>query len=202
MFMYSTKTEKNNYGVVAGAVKSCKPFDKDGKSGVLIVFEDKTAGEVLIFFKDAEKTNFTNRFAKAGVKEGSKIACYVGAPNEKDGKTSYTGFDFSYAGKVFTLKGEDGAKNIFFGNIGEPREGSAGQIIVGGAVNAYDASSKEKTTEWINFSFWNNDGGAQNATNAKKILKKGDTVAFVYDEPTEFNDAKYAKVLRFTKIFD
>lgn len=203
--MFETKI--GNYGVIAGKVTFVKPYNKEGKSGVSVTFKEKDK-ETVIFFKDTEKTNFTSRFEKAGVKAGSKIACYVGAPNEKDGKISYTGFDFSYAGKLFTLKSEDGsATTVFFGNIGEVPEATEedNRIVIGGAVNAFEDG--QKVTKWINFTFWNNKEGAQNATNALKVLKKGDTVAIVASEPTEFkaksgkiND--YAKVYRFTKIFD
>lgn len=200
------KTENAKYNVIAGKVTFCNTFKKETGSGVSITFKTKDA-EVVVIFKDNEKVNYTDRFAKAGVKSGSKIACYVGTPNESDGKTFYTGFEFAFPGKIFEIKNEDDTKtNIFFGNIGEARTGKSGQVIIGGAVNAYNKDTKERTTEWINFSFWNTENGAQNADNATKILAKGDTVVIQCGDITDFkaesgNVSKNARVYRFTKIY-
>lgn len=200
------KTQNSKYNVVADKVTFVNNFKKETGSGVSLTFKTKDE-EVVVIFKDNDTVNYTDRFAKAGVKSGSKIACYVGTPNETDGKIFYTGFEFSYPGKVFTLKNDDDTTtNVFFGNIGEARTGKSAQVIIGGAVNAYDSKTKKKTTEWINFSFWNTENGAQNADNATKILAKGDTVVIQCGDITDFkaesgNISKNARVYRFTKIY-
>lgn len=201
------KTENKKYNVVAGKVTFVNYFEKDNGSGVSLTFKTKEE-EIVVIFKNTEAVNFTDRFTRAGVKSGNLIACYVGSPNEGEGNTKfYTGFEFSYAGRVFSLKNEDGTNtNVFFGYIGEKRIGKSGQVIIPGAVHSYNKETKEKTTEWINFDFWNSENGAHNADNATKYLSKGDAVAIVCSDITDFttdkgNVYKSARAYRFSKFY-
>lgn len=201
------KTENQKYNVVAGRITFVNYYEKENGSGVSFTFKTKDE-EIVVMFRNSDTVNFTNRFEKSGVKSGDLVACFVGTPSEGEGNVHfYSGYDFSFPGRIFTLKNEDDTSiNVFFGYIGEKKVGKSGQVIVPGVVRNYNKETKETTNEWINFDFWNSENGAQNADNANKYLSKGDVAAIVCGNVTDFttdkgNIYKKARAYRFSKIY-
>lgn len=210
MFLYTGK----KYTIIAGKIIRMNNYNKNGRVGVTIILKDYKQTEYSIFFTNYENKDFVKRFQKSTIKVDDIICCCCYTPSKDQDATKLAGIDFEAmfqngfrAGRLFTLSSEsDNEVNVYFGKVANPRDGMLKQFYISGKVSKKE--EQKDTEEWISFSFWDDNressSPSKNATNARKVLQKGDIVCIlggkILEKEYQGKITKTISTYRFAKL--
>lgn len=167
---------------------SVESYDREAKENVTTTEK--------ITFRDSEKVNFTTRLSKLDL-----VGSYIAVEASEYKGTMYARA-FVLSGGILEVRykkkdGSDTSSNVYFGKIYINDENTSitctGKTVFKVSGSVRKSVDGEKYYEYVNITFWNDEGGEKNtttATNACKVLKNGDIACVVLGKLTDFTNKK------------